>query len=266
IPPIAETFDPSLHLLLILSDSALPLGSFAFSSGLESYLTHHQRQASSHPSTPQQPPTTLLRRFLSLSLSSLANTTLPFITAAYNTPNHPTHTTTHSAISSILHLSDIFDATTTCPVLRRASTTQGKALLSVWEKSLRPSPHRTPPSVVDLPALITSYRHQSGNDNPPHLPIAWALISLYSNLALHQTIFVFLLNHTKALLSAAVRLNLIGPYVAQKILASPDTLEMARKAQEVGMKVGVEEAGQTVPILDLYQGRHELLYSRVFNS
>ncbi|RPB25327.1 urease accessory protein UreF [Terfezia boudieri ATCC MYA-4762] len=251
-----ETLNPSLHLL-VLSDSALPLGSFAFSSGLESFLTH---------STPQKPSTTLLRRFLSLSLSSLSTTTLPFITAAYNIPNLPTHTTTYSAISSILHLSDTFDATTTCPVLRRASTTQGKALLSVWEKSLRPPPQSMPPSLVDLPALITSYRHQSGNDNPPHLPIAWALISLSSNLTLHQTTFVFLLNHTKALLSAAVRLNLIGPYVAQRILAAPETLEVVQRAQETGLRVGVEEAGQTVPILDLYQGRHELLYSRVFNS
>lgn len=77
---------------------------------------------------------------------------------------------------------------------------------------------------------------------------------------------MFLLNHTKALLSAAVRLNLIGPYVAQRILAAPETLEVVQRAQETGLRVGVEEAGQTVPILDLYQGRHELLYSRVFNS
>jgi len=77
---------------------------------------------------------------------------------------------------------------------------------------------------------------------------------------------VFLLNHTKALLSAAVRLNVIGPYAAQNILAAPETLEMIQRAQGVGLRVGVEEAGQTVPTLDLYQGRHELLYSRVFNS
>lgn len=77
---------------------------------------------------------------------------------------------------------------------------------------------------------------------------------------------MFLLNHTKAILSAAVRLNLIGPYVAQKTLAAPETLELVRRAQEVGLRVRVEEAGQAVPILDLYQGRHELLYSRVFNS
>lgn len=63
-----------------------------------------------------------------------------------------------------------------------------------------------------------------------------------------------------------MRLNLIGPYVAQRILASPETLDLVKKAQEVGMSCKVDEAGQTVPTLDLYGGRHELLYSRVFNS
>jgi len=27
-----------------------------------------------------------------------------------------------------------------------------------------------------------------------------------------------------------------------------------------------EDAGQVVPVLDLWVGRHELLYSRIFNS
>jgi urease accessory protein len=28
----------------------------------------------------------------------------------------------------------------------------------------------------------------------------------------------------------------------------------------------IEEAGQTVPAMDLWIGRHEILYSRIFNS
>ena len=299
--------DLSFHRLLLLSDTALPLGSFAFSSGLESYLTHRKQ------SGPARPPPAIdtLQRFLSLSLTSLASTTVPFITAAYSiplehhlgtgtgttgissTPSPPLPSpspspspsssssssssqpspdavaaATAAATAAIFHLNDTFDATTTCPVLRRASTTQGKALLSVWDKCLRPSSSTTTYQSslnATLGALISSFK-LSPADCPPHLPISWSLVCLASGLALEHTTFVFLLNHTKALLSAAVRLNLIGPYVAQKTLAAPETLDMVRKAQEVGGKLTIEEAGQTVPTLDLYQGRHELLYSRVFNS
>lgn len=31
-------------------------------------------------------------------------------------------------------------------------------------------------------------------------------------------------------------------------------------------ETSVEEAGQNVPVMDLWVGRHEVLYSRIFNS
>ena len=101
-----------------------------------------------------------------------------------------------------------------------------------------------------------------------HLAVAWGLVCRAAGLfAVDHVCYVFLLNHCKAVLSAAVRLGLIGPYHAQAVLALASTRRAIEAAVAAGKAVGpVHNAAPTVPVLDLYQGRHELLYSRVFNS
>ncbi|KAK6349683.1 hypothetical protein TWF696_005962 [Orbilia brochopaga] len=233
----------TLHLWLLLADSALPIGSFAFSSSLESFILHRSQTPS-----PQTTPRASLTRFLRLSLLSVSTTTIPFVAAAFRDP-------TAAAL-----LDDTLDASTTCQVARRASISQGRALCSVWDKSFATSllPANNTPTV-------TFYK-------PDHFAVSWGVITRRTGIlpdtpyALHQVLFVFLFNHVKAVLSAAVRLSLIGPYVAQQILAAPDTRAMVQAAVERGGKMAVEEAGQSVPALDLWQGRHEKLYTRIFNS
>ncbi|KAK6521576.1 hypothetical protein TWF506_001789 [Arthrobotrys conoides] len=241
---------PPLHLWLLLADSALPIGSFAFSSGLESYISHRSLRPAV---SPKPTPRTELTRFLRLSLLSISTTTIPFITAAFKSP------------ASVLTLDDTFDATTTCEVARRASISQGRALCSVWDKSFASS------------LLKVGLDDDDGDDKipihyrPDHFGPSWGYITRLSGLpdtkeAVEQVVFVFLFNHVKALLSAAVRLSLIGPYVAQQILASEEVGRLVREAVERGAGIGVEEAGQSVPTVDLWQGRHERLYTRIFNS
>ena len=85
-------------------------------------------------------------------------------------------------------------------------------------------------------------------------------------VSVEQATYVFLFNHAKALLSAAVRASVMGPYQAQGVLASVWLQDEIREAMETNWKVETEDAGQVVPVLDLWIGRHELLYSRIFNS
>lgn len=85
-------------------------------------------------------------------------------------------------------------------------------------------------------------------------------------MGLEQTAFVFMLNHVKALVSAAVRRGMFGPYQAQKILASERTRKMIEAVVRREWETDWEMAGQSVPVLDLWVGRHEMLYSRIFNS
>ncbi|KLJ07182.1 urease accessory protein, partial [Blastomyces silverae] len=122
------------HALLLLSDSALPLGSFAYSSGLESYLAHNKllQSQSQSQSQPRTNPVTSFHLFLSFSLASLASTTLPYVLAAHR---HPEQLET---------LDNDLDASTPCTVTRRASVAQGLALLGVWERAFKDAYTHTP--------------------------------------------------------------------------------------------------------------------------
>ncbi|KAI0866117.1 UreF-domain-containing protein [Xylaria cubensis] len=266
-PPIP---DSSHHYLLLLSDSALPLGSFAFSSGLESYLAH-ARSPSSASALLYKPS---FASFLPLSLSSYASTSLPFVLAAHRNP------------AIIAELDDVLDASIICAVGRRASIAQGRALLSIWEKSLAPSTAVSAEGRGALEAFSATLRRSSAlsrqtggkkigevesaaADIPPvsaHLGPLFGAVAQLLGLSLRQTAYVFLFSHAKALVSAAVRASMFGPYQAQKILAGGELQVLIADMIQREWDVPVEEAGQSVPVMDLWIGRHEMLYSRIFNS
>ena len=239
------------HTLLHLADSALPLGSFAFSSGLESFLAHNSPAHNARPNT--------FHRFLHKSLTSLASTTLPYLIAAYKAP------------SRLEELDDTLDACTLCPVAKRASVSQGRALITIWERSLIAE---TTPSIAKeaLQRFSASLRDSTsaGSDNEPvlnaHFPLVYGVVCAAQGLSLHETAYTYIFNHAKAVVSAAVRSSVLGPYAAQGILASKWLRAEIEDALKREWDKGVEDAGQAVPALDVWMGRHELLYSRIFNS
>ena len=256
-PPFFDSTS-TLHTLLLLSDSALPLGSFAFSSGLESYLAHH-------PRTQTRTQHSLFHTFLNLSLQSLASTAVPYVLAAYRHPE------------DILGLDNDFDASTPCTVARRASVAQGKALMGVWERSFRAhystnstvEDHRIPDAIAVLEAFSSSLRTPpQGDPYPPngHLPPLWGIITRILALPLHDTAYLFLFSHARTVVSAAVRASVLGPYQAQSVLASRELRGRIEELVGRYWDTRPEDAGQSVPVLDLWVGRHECLYSRIFNS
>jgi urease accessory protein len=245
-PPSSVVNNPprsAHHYLLLLSDSALPLGSFAFSSGLESYKTHSGSSAS-------------FNVFLPLSLSAYASTTLPFVLAAHRDPY------------AVAELDDAHDAAVICTVGRRASVAQGRALLGVWEKSFAPTMTTSSHNVIShLKNLASSSSYTS--DLPAysaHLAPLFGAICNLLGLTLQQTAYVFMLSHVKALVSAGVRAAMMGPYVAQRILASGEVQGLITAMIDREWDTKYEDAGQSVPVMDLWIGRHEMLYSRIFNS
>lgn len=240
---------PPHHFLLLLSDSALPLGSFAFSSGLESYLAHTRPKSS-------------FTAFLSFSLSSYASTTLPFVLAAHRNP------------IDLIDLDDTLDAAIMCTVGRRASVAQGRALLSIWDRSFSSAlPAGASKAAVEalkeFTVLLRATSSNVSSDLPTasaHLGPLFGAIACILGMSLQQTAYVFMLSHVKALLSAAVRASMFGPYHAQKMLASVEVQEGIRKVIDQEWNTKIEDAGQSVPVMDLWVGRHEMLYSRIFNS
>lgn len=242
--PAAE--HQALHALLLLSDSALPLGSFAFSSGLESYLAHHKRPASTSQSFPA---------FLRLSLSTLAGTALPYVLAGYRQPER------------VQVLDNDFDASTPCTVARRASIAQGRALLTVWDRSFKAKHSSTlgEQSAIDSLAAFSQAIRSSDQVNA-HLAPLWGLVTRAFAVPLHDAAYLFLFSHARTITSAAVRASVMGPYQAQAVLAAPDLQQRIKGLVEEGWNTPVEDAGQSVPVMDLWVGRHEKLYSRIFNS
>lgn len=278
-PPSTTTtttnFHPSLHNLLLLSDSALPLGSFAYSSGLESFLAHHNL---SGPKSHDATRISAFETFLEQSLHNLASTSLPYLLTAWHSP------------SQLFDLDNDLDASTLCTVARRASINQGRALIGVWErafasncsnfssssstsasasqtlhkfslalKSPPPTNHPSfPPELVPPPTTTT----------PPqaHFAPLFGTICAALSLSRHSTAYIFLLNHAKAVLSAAVRASILGPYQNQAILASGQLQNWIQKCIEGNEARSWEDARTVVPVMDLWMGRHELLYSRIFNS
>lgn len=181
-----------------------------------------------------------------------------------------------------------------CTVGKRASVAQGRALLGIWERSFAPPApadddddrshqHRSFDSSCgaarqSLDAYAKLLRtplskQEEGHDSTTGLPLVAAhLAPLFGaiahilGLSLAQTAYIFMLGHVKALVSAAVRANLLGPYAAQRVLASREVQEMIRQAIAREWETKPEDAGQGVPVMDLWVGRHEVLYSRIFNS
>jgi len=250
-----ELYSPPLHALLLLSDSALPLGSFAFSSGLESYLAHCKQAKTS------KTPSVLFDHFLDLSLANLASTTLPYVMSAYHHPDR------------LADLDNDLDASTPCTVARRASVAQGRALIAVWERALAPSAVSLDSSAASV-QVLQDFVSQMKNTKPDeyglqlnaHFAPLFGIVCLALQVSPADTAYLYLLNHAKALLSAAVRASVMGPYQSHAVLASASlqrqiTLCVAREKEKLA-----EAAGLTVPTMDLWIGRHELLYSRIFNS
>lgn len=241
-----STTNGSFHALLLLSDSALPLGSFAFSSGLESFLGHHRFSNAAAK-------VAALDGFLEQSIDNVASTALPYVFAAYRDPGR------------LDELDNAFDASTPCTVARRASVAQGKALLTIWEKALSPSAVSNEPAqgaatfVSSFASMIKSSKPDAfGLQLNAHFPPLFGAACLALGLSSEDLGYLFLLNHAKAVLSAAVRANVIGPYQSQCILASAKLQTCIRSSIESHDK-GFEDATVTVPTMDLWIGRHELL-------
>ena len=74
---------------------------------------------------------------------------------------------------------------------------------------------------------------------------------------------LYLFIQARSIISAALRLNIIGPYESQQVLleAGDMVLETLEKYKS---NAGIPY--QTSPLLDITQGLHDKLYSRMFNS
>jgi urease accessory protein len=218
---------PSHALTWQIVDSAFPTGGFAHSAGLEAAW-----QSGEIPDRPA------LQRFVRASLLQAGYGVLPLITAAFREPDR------------LAELDALADAFLTNPVANRASRTQGRALVATCAR-VWPGPgqarvqaasrtlcgHVAPATAVSLRAL--------------GLPL-WSI----------QEIVLFVAART--VVSAAVRLGMIGSYDAQR-LQHESAVDQAFVLDRCAA-LGLDSLAQPSPLIDLWQASHDRLYSRLFQS
>jgi len=222
--------DVSLSSLLIwqLADSAFPTGGFGHAGGLEAAAQLGEVRG------PEG-----LTRFAEEVLWNAGSFALPMTSAAHRDP------------AALSLLDGRCDAYLPWHVANRASRAQGQALLRSAGVAFG----------GDAAKLAERIRREG---QPGHLaPVTGALLRV---LGVSETMTQQLVLHMalRGVLTAGVRLGLAGPLEAQRIQsllgAQADDVIAACGA------LGAEEAAQTTPMLDLFQGHQDRLYSRLFQS
>lgn len=193
-------------------------------------------------------------QFLSHSLSSLSCTSLPFLRAAYRSP------------AEAVEFDDIFDANTPCQVARRASIAQGRALLKLLDRTFLQHCEDEDEHVYNAVKQYKAALHSHTLRASGHFAVVFGLAGRVLHIDLKRLTSVFLQSHAKAVLSAAVRLSLIGPYESTHILASKATQAAIIEGVSQSEQIKVDDCGQTFSLIDIWQGRHEALYSRIFSA
>lgn len=210
-----------------LVDSAFPTGGFAHSWGLES-AWHHGEIGSVED----------LHRFVRATVMQAGYGVLPLLTEAHRHPDR------------LSELDALAEAFLTSVVANRASRIQGRTLLStcgrVWPGD-----------------ALTALERQSNGLCLHVAPITGALFRALG-VPLHTAQRCALLLAARGVLSAAVRLGIVGAFEAQRLQhtlgADLDGVLERCAARRF------EDIAQTAPIQELLQSAHGRLYSRLFQS
>lgn len=228
-----STAFPHLWSQWQLLDSILPTGGFAHSFGLEAAIQARL------VTTPDD-----LRTFVIHVLENAGSLLLPFICATTNSPDAGTW---H-------RLDRLLNAMLTNEVSRKASTSQGSALMRIAASVFS-----------EIPSLKTM-RGESlrcGEVYFHHAPI-FGLVCGLLGFDAETTQRAYMFVTMRDIISAATRLNVVGPLGAAVL--QHEIAPVAESLSAKWMNRGVNEACQTSPLLDTVQGCHSYLFSRLFCS
>ena len=210
-----------------LADSAFPTGSFAHSFGLEAAWQHGEI-----------PAVEKLRDFVEATIVQTGYSVLPLVNEAFE------------SVTRLEELDTLANAFLTNPVANRASRIQGRTLVGTAER-IWPSE-----SVRALKARSdATYAHVA-----PLTGVTFRLLGL--PLVTVQRIVLY--TTARGVLSAAVRLGIVGSYEAQRLQygCEPCLNGVAERCRNLI----IHDLSQTAPLIDLMQSAHDRLYSRLFQS
>ena len=206
-----------LHLLYVLTDSALPTGGFVASSGLESYAKHGFLASSPSFSTNLGPPSVTrgVTDFARAEVENFASTSIGFVVHSFRLVSDFLDDAEHSndntsepkdeegasgvevedVIEKLVRLDGYHEATLLSHVARRSSKSQGVALLTLYTRGLGPPPGCESPAGeqgregVERRArvMVDGYKRliRSGVA-PGHLAVCWGVITAALGLSLGE--------------------------------------------------------------------------------
>ncbi len=212
-----------------LLDASFPTGAFAHSGGLEAAT--HARFVNGLDA---------VEAFIDASLIDLAQAQLPLLAAA------------HADVTRLRELDRLCHALLTNHVARRASTGQGQAMLTAAAAAFDPD------------ALHAWRGELVAGKLHGHLAPLFGAITAALDIDRATAQRLMLYTTLRDLLSAAVRLDRLGPLKAQAIQHRLSTRldHYARRAAASD----VDDACQSAPILDILHARHDRLDWRLFHS
>lgn len=213
--------------LLQWLDSAFPTGAYAHSAGFEAWAHVAPRDADVVASL----------RALVRSQTQLA---VPYVRAAFESLESP---------ERFHALDESFDACLWGASANRASRVQGRSLLEV---SLRSFP--------DHPGVQAGRRVLIATA-PLHHGVVFGGLARAFTTSADAAAQAFVFSGARAAVSAAVRLNLLGPFEAQRVLAS-----LGSVAMQPADARSVEHAASGSPYLDLVAEHHSRLHTRLFST
>ncbi|CAD5313402.1 Urease accessory protein F [Arabidopsis thaliana] len=216
-----------------LLDSILPTGGFAHSFGLEAAI---QTRLVSSPED--------LETHIIHVLDNTASLLLPFVYSALKSPD----------IETWHKLDGILNATLTNQVSSKASMSQGSALFRIAASVFTEVPNLKMIRDASLGSKNVCFHHA------PIFGLVCGLLGMDSETSQRAYLFVAL----RDVLSAATRLNIVGPMGAS--VMQHRIAIVAETVLEKWMNREAGEACQTSPLLDVVQGCHGYLFSRLFCS
>jgi urease accessory protein len=214
---------------LQIADSAFPAGGFAHSGGLEA-ATHLGEARTADR----------LDAYVRAHLWNAGNASLPFVAGAYDGPK------------DVWAIDRAVDAFLTNHVANRASRTQGRAFAATCAR------------VFDEPYLASLAARTRTREVTAHFaPLFGASLAAVA-LARREALSLFLYIGLRGLLSAAVRLALVGTHEAQRLLdRHTETLDLV--LDRCG-SLRPSQAATSAPLVDVYSATHDRLYVRLFQS
>jgi len=223
-----------------LIDSSFPSGGFVHSGGVEAaaQLGFIQNRAG-------------LDSFLQQQLKQMLHSSLKLMMRAFKSVDRGAPF--EKNIQSYAPADHLAQATTVNHISNRASRAQGSALLSTASQCF---PESGLSSFKSRAATHSLYHHY-----PPVFGLVCCLMGIKLDVAQRMFMFVSL----RGLLSSAIRLNLVGPIEGQNVHHKYSLL-IEKWLKESSLEDDPESIYQAFPLLDIMQGAHDRLYSRLFNT